>query len=186
MLVSFHHPSKRISLIATIIKPGRRGYRCDNPQWKRGWSDLGNSWKILHLKVFIFYLISSFLSLRTPIILWTPTWRWCCDNQQWNDNRQRHCRSTSWFVSHRLSRSSPVGGSWHIIMLVLLPISIFVVMNSNASLQKTCGCHRSSDREYEDVWRRWEGRRPVGTRSLGTQSPTAFSPTFKKREKMKN
>ena len=56
------------------------------------------------------------------------TWRWCCDSQQWNDNRQRHCRSTSWFVSHRLSRSSPVGGSWHIIILVLLPISIFVVI----------------------------------------------------------
>ena len=59
----------RKSLMATFIKPGRRGSRCDNPQWKRGWSDLGNSWEKLLFKVFIFYLISSFLSLRTPIIL---------------------------------------------------------------------------------------------------------------------
>ena len=180
----------RKSLMATFIKPGRRGSRCDNPQWKRGWSDLGNSWKILHLKVFIFYLISSFLSLRTAhqsFFKWTLTWRLCCDNQQWSDNRQRHCRSTSWFASHRLSRSSPVGDSWYIIIMELLPFFNFCCHKwiSIQAYKKTCGCHRSSDRVYGDVWKRWEGRRPVGTRSLGTQSPTAFSPTFKKREKMK-
>ena len=120
----------RKSLMATFIKPGRRGSRCDNPQWKRGWSDLGNSWKILHLKVFIFYLISSFLSLRTAhqsFFKWTLTWRLCCDNQQWSDNRQRHCRSTSWFASHRLSRSSPVGDSWYIIIMKLLPFFQFLL-----------------------------------------------------------